>query len=303
MQMGTSSTCENITVRNSLIHYLGDIGIYLASTKNTTIDNCVFSDQMSDHLRSDGRNENFTVKNCILYRTWARKGSNGGISHSDHCQNTTGNQPGWYKHSFINTIFSPGDNQYPHIQCAFYECDNYPTYPRGSGLYLTNCLIEGRAPNAVYSRPGDDLKVVNCTIVQNQFSGMDGLNEVGLSLRDTTFNEPKITVSSTTSNGFSAGNNIIDSSVYYSHDLNTGLGDQIIGSTQFKNDKYNSDLFDYPLYSSSLFRPTILLNDSYVLSATALKRFSPKTTSSIHPNQMGRHHGASALLQTLGALA
>jgi hypothetical protein len=318
MQIGVSGACSNITFKKSLLHYFGDIGFYNANSPNTIFEDCVFSDQMSDHLRTDGPQDNFTARRCIFYRTWGRKSSSGGIAHCDHVQNSSKDQPGWRNHTFDSCIFTPGDNAYPHIQSTFYEHDKPLEQPIGYDHNVINCLIESRVVNTIYSRPGNRLNVTNTTIIQNQFGGLNEMNEAGNdSLLDTVWHSPLILVSSTTGNGKSYGNNTIKDSVYFGHDFNTGIGDKVLTSTQLLANQYTTQLFDYPLYngpirtttqpalplmSAAAFRPTRLLNSSYVLDVNELKRMAPKANAAIHPNQQGKHYGCSALFQTLGAL-
>lgn len=318
IQIGVSQSCSKITIKKSLFHYLGDFAFYNANASSTLLEDCVFSDQMSDHIRTDGANSGFTARRCIFYRTWGRKSDGGGISHNDSVQNTTKTQPGWDNHSFIDCIFAPGDCAYPHIQGIFYEHDNYPAYPKGSGIYVTNCLIEGRAPNTIYSRPGDKLWVVNTTILQNQYGGLNEMNEDGNdSLINTVWNNPMIYVASTSSNGKSFGTNLIKDSVYYGHDFRTDLGDQIVTSTQLLKEQYPIQLVDYPLYNGPIrtgsqpalplisagnWRPVLLLNANYVLDVNQLQRMAPKANAAIHPNQHGKEYGCSKLFRDLGAL-
>lgn len=316
MQLGISAACSDISFKDCLVHFHGDIGFYNANSPRTLFEDCVFSDQMSDHIRNDGSQTGFTAKRCIFYRTWGVKSSSGGIAHQDHCQNTTKTQTGWQNHVWDDCIFASGDAAYPHVQCIFYECDNYPTYPRGSGVYVTNCVMETRAPNSIYNRPGDKLIVTNCMVLQTQFGGLNELKEDGTgSLIDTTFNNPVISVSSTTTNGKSFGTNKIDRSLYHTHDFNTGIGDQIVQSMLFRDTGTHnySHLVDYPLYtgprtqwppvmSAASWRPVLLLDSNYVMSTTQLGRWAPKATAAIHPNQTGYHIGASKLFQDFGVL-
>lgn len=316
MQMGISGGCSDISFKDCLFHFLGDIGIHVANAPRTLIEDCVFSDQMSDHIRNDGSQTGFTARRTIMYRTWGVKSSSGGIAHQDHCQNTTKTQSGWQNHTWDSCIFASGDAAYPHVQCIFYECDNYPQYPRGSNVSVTNCVMETRAPNSIYNRPGDKLVVTNCMVLQTQFGGLNELKVSGSgSLIDTTFNNPVISVDSRTGNGKSFGNNKIDRTLYHTSDFNIGAGDQITQSMQFRDiGTHNySHLVDYPLYtgprtewppvmSAALWRPVLILDNRYVLNTSQLARWAPKVSAAIHPNQTGYHIGASKLFQDFGVL-
>lgn len=212
----------------------------------------------------------------------------------------------------------PGDCASPHIQGVFYECDNYPEYPRGQGVHVINCFIEGRTVNTIYNRPGDNLNVINTTILQNQFGGLNIMNEWGTdSLIDTLWHSPLILVASATASGRSFFNNTIKDSVYFGHDFNTGAGDKVLTSTQFLPASYGAQLTDYPVYfgplrpggapalplmSANAWKQLRILDSSYVLNATEFRRAAPKTGAAIHPNQQGKHYGCSKLFQDLGAL-
>lgn len=294
VQMGVSGSCDRITFKKCMFHYNGDITLYNASSTNTLLEDCLFTDSMSDHLRTDGGQDNFTARRCIFGRCWGIQGSpGGGLAHCDTAQNTTKTQPGWRNHTFDSCILGPLDAVYPHIQAFFYECDLPDDYPIGDGMNVTNCLIETRVRNAIVTYPGNRTIVTLTTILQNQFGGRS-------TRRDLTWHNPTIMVNSV---GKSKGNNKIDRCVYHSADLNTGIGDQYIASTQMQQGSYPTVLNDYPLYSSSLWRPVMFYSPyTGVINVNEIRRWSPKTDSSIHPNQKGVHHGASGLLQSLGAL-
>lgn len=294
VQLGVSGGCDKISFKKCMFHYNGDIGFYNAQSPNTLLEDCMFTDQMSDHLRTDGGQDNFTARRCIFGRCWGIQGSpGGGLAHCDVVQNTTKTQPGWRKHIYDSCIMGPLDAVYPHIQALFYECDFPDDYPIGDGLNVTNCLIETRVRNAIVAYPGNRTIVTLTTILQNQFGGRTNR-------RDMTWHNPTILVNS---NNRSRGNNKVDRTVYHSADLNTGAGDQYIASTQLHQGSYPTVLNDYPVYSSSLWRPVMFYNPyTGVINVNEIRRWSPKTNAAIHPNQKGVHHGATALLQSLGAL-
>lgn len=292
VQLGVGGQCSHITFKKCMFHYF-NLQLYNGNSLNTLIEDCLFTDAKSDHVRSDGGQDNFTCRRVIFGRTWGtRNTSSSGIDHCDSIQNTTKTQSGWRNHSFIDCIIGPLDALYPHIQGVFYECDLPDQYPIGNGLNVTNCLLEGRAPNMIYARPGNKTIVTLCTVLQCQFGGRSGS-------RDLTFNAPSIFVNA---HNRSFGNNKIDRCVYYNHDF-TIPGDTVVGSTQLLPADYPVQLNDYPIYSASIWRPVMFYNPyTGVIDVNEIRRWSPKTNAAIHPNQKGAHHGASQLLQSLGAL-
>lgn len=293
MQLGVGGRCDRITFKKCMFHYFGDIQLYLASVSNSLLEDCVFTDAMSDHVRNDGGQDNFIARRCVFYRTWKIQGSpGGGVAHSDHVQNTTKTQNGWRNHRFEMCIFSPGDCLDPHIQGSFYECDNYPQYPMGDGLYVTDCLFESRVVNTIYARPSNRTIVTRTAILQQQFGGRD-------SRRDLTFHSPQIVFNE--HNNLSQENNKADRCIYFS--ISKKNGDQVVDSSLLQAGSYGSQLHDYPQYSSSSWRQVKVLNPyTGVLDINEMSRWSPKTSSALHPNNKGYHYGASALLQHYGAL-
>ena len=293
MQLGVGGRCDRITFKKCMFHYFGDIQLYLASVSNSLLEDCVFTDAMSDHVRNDGGQDNFIARRCVFYRTWGIQGSpGGGYSHCDHVQNTTKTQSGWRNHTFEKCIFTPGDAVYPHIQGTFYECDYPNDYPIGDGLYIRDCLIESRAQNSIYARPSSRTEVLRTTVLQQQFGGRE-------SRRDLTFNAPQIVFNEHTNQ--SKENNKLERSVYFA--VSKKPADQVIDSTVLQAGSYGAELHDYPQYSSLLWKQVKALNPyTGVLDINEIRKWSPKTSSTLHPNNKGYHYGASALLQELGAL-
>lgn len=160
-------------------------------------------------------------------------------------------------------------------------------------MYIRDCLIESRAQNSIYARPSSRTEVLRTTVLQQQFGGRE-------SRRDLTFNAPQIVFNEHTNQ--SKENNKLERSVYFA--VSKKPADQVIDSTVLQAGSYGAELFDYPQYSSSLWRQVKVLNPyTGVLDINEMKKWSPKTSSALHPNNKGYHYGASALLQYYGALA
>lgn len=302
LNIGSLLKNKRITFKKCLFHCMGFMQLFLANVDNALLEDCVFMDSNSDHLRTDGPQTGAIFRRCIFYRVFPQKSSSGSMPHCDVAQNTAKEQPCGYRHTFDMCLFAPGDGNYAHIQGPFYEADLYPTYPAGDYLTIRDCVVESRVTNAIYMRPGNHLLVERTSIIQNQYGGWYE-NSAGTLIRgDALIHTPQVLVSQTTGNGKSFGNNILKDSIYLAHDFSTGLGDQITNSTQLLASGYATHLFDYPLYGGT-FRACKVVNDRGVIVPAELKRMAPKTTSPYHPaNRGGANYGGTALFSYYGAL-
>jgi hypothetical protein len=291
-QMGIGGTCDRITFRKSMFHFFGLIGLFFASCKNGLVEDCVFTDQRSDHLRSDGPQDNLIVRRCIFYRCWGQQPvSGGGLDHADNHQNTAITQPGHIYHTHDMCIYSPGDCVYPHIQGPFYTHNKYPEYPRGYGLTIKDCLYEGRAFNSIRIDPCDRATITRVMILQQQYGGRTNM-------RDLTYHTNTIVLNA---RGNSFGNNKIERSLYWGMDK--AGGDQVTESNIMPPSDYPTHLNNYPVYNSSQWHQVKCLNPyTGVIDVNEMRKWSPKTSSPYHPNNKGFHFGASAVLAQFGAL-
>lgn len=300
VQVGVGGGCKRISFKKCLFHCNGFMQLFLANVYDPLVEDCVFMDSNSDHLRTDGHQTNAVFRRCIFYRVFPQKGSSGGMPHCDHAQNTTKTQNGWINHRFEMCLFAPGDGNYAHVQGPFYECDEYPTWPAGDYLTLRDCVLDTRVTNSIYSRPGNHLLVDRTSIIQNQYGGWYENKDGDLIRGDPLIHTPQVLVSQTTGNGKSFGNNVMKDSIYLAHDFSTG--DQVTNSAQLLASGYATHLYDYPLYGGT-FRPCKVVNDRGVIVPNELIRMAPKTTSTYHPsNRGGANFGGSALFSHYGAL-
>lgn len=288
--VGPGNACGRIQFKKCIFHYFGG-ALFLLAVTNPLVEDCVFTDQYADALRTDGGQDNLIVRRCVFYRMFPSFDSNGAMDHCDNNQNSTKTQPGWRNHTIEMCLFSPGDSFYPHIQGVFYECDNYPEYPAGTGINVTDCLFEARPQNTIYIRPGNNAIITRCMILQQQYGGRTNA-------RDPDFHSPLIDFNAW---DLSFGNNKIDRCIYYG--VSRKPNDQIIDSVQMQANQYGTHLENYPAYNSAQWHQVKCLNPyTGVVVPSEIRKWSPKTSSPYHPNNKGYHFGASKLLEYYGAL-
>lgn len=285
--------CDNIKFKHGMFQFFG-MQMDFAGTSGCSIEDCVLVNSGSDHMRTDGGQDNLIIRRNIFYRQFPQQGTGPDVAHPDAVQNTTKTQPGWRNHILEGNIVSVGDSGHGKMQGFFYECDNYPEYPQGYGNYYKNNIMISPTVNTLTLYPADRNTIEYCTIIKDYCA---------VQQPDRTANILF---------GKSFHNNKAYRVVY---DSLTQDGDNVNDCIQLSTDNYEQELYNYgdmPTYYGKenigfVWKPRLplvrILNPyTGVLRPDHLKMIAPKASSYLHPNQQGHHMGASERFQELGAL-
>ena len=297
VQAGITTRCHRIKFQKCFFHYVG-VAIYWANTFDALTEDCFFTDN-KDQLRTDGRNDNLIVRRCVFYRTFPQRGTGPDVEHADMIQNTTKTQTGWQNHTIEMCLGSIGDSNYGKSQGFFYEHDNWPQYPAGTGLKIKDCLLLAPTFNTVYIRPSFNSLIENTTILVECYAGRAATHYV------PPDQWPRLQTYVQAVPGSSDGSNIIRDCVYRS--LIKLSSDQDINGTDLQTSQYAAALVDYVPFNTSnpsSWNPVRIANPyTGVVVPSEIARLGPKLTGAIHPNQKGLlHYGATRLFEYFGAL-